>query len=643
MSDWTSKKVQKMFARLMIGVAFSFLVVMQGLATDGGTNGWSDDAIPFPINSANDVTEVVDVSAPLSKPTIRVVCDTANLVESPTNMMGNVTVELSEPYPNGDLKYKLVVEQADTTTINLLMPHAQNGIELTILAGETVSTVKSPFRIMDGTMNSELMGVQITAIPTDPIAASFYTCERTFIMFQNAPPEIVSPLPHQYADEYPAMVPREYDYRFKDHSADLEGIVSEWNFGDGSAIVTVTGSVGKVSHTYAKRGRYNLSILIRDKDEIAMDVYKETETFEVNIGDEPYIAISPSNSYFGEITTKNPQIQVKLSAPFDYAVPVTLTVSPENSDLNGRLTLGATEILFNVGETEKTVTVMDLDGTARSGSQSGFVITPSITPGEPTTEIAAQWYKKFIPGVVWVYNEGPIIHYPPASTSVGDIKYVLMQGVEKSFAYSIKDCEADSTMRGMRVLWDWGDGTFTDMYGATGVAKHIYWSFGTYEIAMRATDKDGWQAERRFYVSVLRAGPSEKELWIEAHFPGGNYPGDDTDSDSDGLSNLWEFVSGTDPLDPADGTLGRLYPGLTEGGFYTGRYRVSASALLDGYTVQVIASTNLLDQIWRSDYFESINRPQNHGDWVEYSVQSRERSSVWPNLFMRLKVVPPKE
>ncbi|MBO7654725.1 MAG: PKD domain-containing protein, partial [Kiritimatiellae bacterium] len=462
----------------------------------------------------------VNVTAGTPKPTIRVICDTSKLTESPSNILSYVTVQLSEPYPKGELKYKLIVDQADSDTsiTNLLMTHAENGTELTIEAGQTVGTVQSPFRIMDGTMNTESAGVRITAVPTDPIAANFYASVSKLIMFQNTPPLIAAPTMYQYTEEYPATVPRQYYYNFKDHSADLDSIVSVWNFGDGSAPITVVGASGSVTHTYDKQGVYNLSILVRDKDEIAANAYKEEEIFVVNIGDEPCIEILPAEQQLMEYSTKGAQIQVQLSAPFEYAVPVTLTVSPGNSNANGRLFLGAEEaggtsytIEFRAGQTVQTVKILDdLDGTARANA-SGFIITPSITPGQGTTANAAARFKKFIPGLVRIQNEDPIISAPRASTSAQDIVYELSQGIEKAFAYSIKYCQADSSVTGMTVTWNWGDGSAPeDTQGASGSAKHTYGSFGVYEIVMVARDKDGGYDERRFYVSVSAA----QTLWV---------------------------------------------------------------------------------------------------------------------------------
>ena len=435
----------------------------------------------------------INVTAGVPKPTISVICDTKNLTETPSNILSFVTVRLSELYTKGDLKYKLIVEQADTTTTNLLMQHAINETELTIPYGQLEGVTQSSFRIMDGTSNTEGMGVRITAVPTDPIASNYYARVSKLIMFQNTPPAIATPTMYQYTEPYPATVPREYTYSFRDHVADLDGIVSEWDFGDGSPKVTVTGASGSVNHTYKNAGVYTLNILVKDKDEIASGVYKDPETFVVNIGDPPSITVLPNEMTLMEYSTKNPQIQVELSSKFQYAVPVTLTVSPVNSAGAGRLILGVTQIEFKAGEVVKTVGILsDLDGTAASYSGAGFTVTPSITPGQPSTAEARDFFKTFNEATIRIQNEDPIISAPRASTSAQDILYELSQGIEKTFAYSIKDCPADSLTTGMTVTWNWGDGTpSTNTEGASGSAKHTYTSFGVYEIVMVARDKDG--------------------------------------------------------------------------------------------------------------------------------------------------------
>ena len=67
------------------------------------------------------------MTAGVPKPTISVICDTSKLTETPSNILSYVTVRLSEPYTKGDLRYKLVVEQADdSSTTNIVMQHAIN-------------------------------------------------------------------------------------------------------------------------------------------------------------------------------------------------------------------------------------------------------------------------------------------------------------------------------------------------------------------------------------------------------------------------------------------------------------------------------------------------------------------------------------
>ena len=463
----------------------------------------------------------VNVTAGVPKPTISVICDTSKLTETPSNILSYVTVRLSEPYTKGDLRYKLVVEQADdSSTTNIVMQHAINETELTIPFGQLEGATQSSFRIMDGTSNTEGMGVRITAIPTDPIAANYYVSVSKLIMFQNTPPVIASPTMYQYTEEYPATVPREYVYNFRDHSADLDGIVSVWDFGDGTPKITVTGASGSINHTYAVAGIYNLTILVKDKDEIASGAYKDAETFVVNIGDPPSITVLPNEMTLMEYSTKSPQIQVELSSKFQYAVPVTLPVTPANSIGAGRLILGVTTIEFKAGEVVKTVGILsDLDGTAASYSGAGFSITPSITPGQPSTAEAQGFFKTFNSATVRIQNEDPIISAPRASASAQDILYELSQGIKKAFAYSIKDCPADSAATGMTVTWNWGDGTpATTTQGASGAAEHTYTSFGVYEIVMTARDKDGGWDERRFYVSVSAA----QTLWVTPVGPNAN-------------------------------------------------------------------------------------------------------------------------
>ena len=139
--------------------------------------------------------------------------------------------------------------------------------------------------------------------------------------------------------------------------------------------------------------------------------------------------------------------------------------------------------------------------------------------------------------------------------------------------------------------------------------------------------------------------PSFYEQWIDAFFPGGTYTGDAADTDGDGISNIWEYIFGLDPTDPSDCDVGGLKPVLKDGNtVYVGVYRMSAGAVADGFKVQLVACTNLMEQAWSADLVEEYEPPVDQGDWQEISMRAKESASVWPSFFMKLLLTyPPTE
>ncbi len=446
-------------------------------------------------------TVVVDL--PVPKPSVRLVPTATTYDETTTNNTGSLTITLSESYA-----YDVWVQL--TTTLQGL---AQSNIvfattnAVRIAQGLTNSAPIS-FSIPDGTLETEIYGIDIVPTVTNAPANGYFTdLRQTTVFVKNVRPTVtkpvavnpaLTPLP-QYTN-VPLGRPFTFDYTVKDVSRDLSGMIVQWRFGDGTPDLVVTGAVGTVTHTYGSLGQKTVWMQATDKDTGASEEI-EFPVMVVPPPPPPSVRILPPAGPLMETTSPNTgAFTVQLTEAFTNLVYVKLVTTPVNSPVNGTVTLATNQVMFAVGEVEKQVKFSAADGTAASWG-TGFEVTPQVV-GLPS---ATNHYKDVVPGTIILINNPPVIKSPTSTTT-----YTIPKGTPFTFNWAVTDVPADSKSsplsEAMRIDWDFGDGYSETRYGASGTISHTYTTTGEdITVVLRATDKDGDTSEVLFKVTVKPA------------------------------------------------------------------------------------------------------------------------------------------
>ena len=459
------------------------------------------------------VTFTVTVVLPQPKPGVRLVpYATGNLTtpvsefaETTTNSTGSLVVYLTESY-----SYDVYVQLA--ATVN---GHSQSNIvfastdPITIAQGSTNSQPLK-FTLRDGTLESEINGVKIvpTVIATNgsPANTYFTDLQPVTVYVDNVKPVVtvpvardisLTPLP-QYTNVAMGR-PFSFVYTVKDVAADASSMVVTWDFGDGSGAV-VTGAVGSVSHTYSSLGTRYVSVQALDKDGGQSDLV-QFPVLVVTPPPPPTVRIlSPAGALYETSAPNTGSFIVQLSEAFTNVVTVNLTTLPVNNLTNGTIVLSANQVVFGVGETEKTVRFSARDGTDLSYTY-GFSIIPSVA----STVAAQNYFTAIAPGTAEIINVDPVIQFPTSTYSPA-----VAQGSQTTFTWSISDVSQDllddvqagSPKYAMTVTWYFGDGAVQTVYGGSGTISHTYTVTGDVNVRMTARDKDGGYSEVTFKITV---------------------------------------------------------------------------------------------------------------------------------------------
>ena len=424
----------------------------------------------------------------LPAPSVRVVPSASVYGETTTNNTGELNIVLSEPFVE-DVWVNLATAPAGQSNIVLSTMSA-----IRIPSGLTNAAVAVKFSIPDGTLSSEVTGVEIVPTVTNTPAQTYFTdVQSATVYVSNVCPRIAKPLT---ADTPTASlgVPFAINWSVADVPADGPSMRVTWDFGDGS-LQTVTGLSGVVSHKYVWLGANVVTVRAEDKDGGVSDEIQ----FTVDVGPPPplpSVSIIPPDGPLEETSTPNTgSFIVHLSEPFTNTVTVGLTVTPGNGAASGTLTLTTNRAYFAVGVTERVVQFSAKDGTALSFN-NGFTVTPAVL----ATPSAAAYYSECMSGLVQLPNVPPVIMTPAASTTV---VYTIPQGTPYSFFWNVSDVAAD--LAAMSVTWYFGDGATSTLTGGSGSVAHTFTASGEMVVRMVALDKDGGRSEVQFKVCVAPA------------------------------------------------------------------------------------------------------------------------------------------
>ncbi|MDD2455967.1 MAG: PKD domain-containing protein, partial [Kiritimatiellae bacterium] len=440
-----------------------------------------------------EVQFTVNVVNPVPKPSVRVVPAKYEYAETNLVNTGRFNVYLSDPI--GDDTY-VRFDTYPAGQVNML---TSSGVKIS--AGTTQNVAELRFSLLDGTPSSELYGIEIMPVVTNAEAAAvFKDMQSATIYVNNQPPRITMPAGGVELGPIPAGVPYAFNYKVSDVAADLDTMLVHWTFSDGDPVVTVTGAVGSVSHTYIAQGTHRVIVQAEDKDG---GLSPEVE-FTIVVGPPPTVSVITPGNVLSESGDEgnDDEVVVRLSTTYPTAVTVNLTVTPANSTLNGILTLSSYSVTIPAGRTEWPVLISNVkDGTLLSNSP-GFTVTPTIA--DPAVDA---FYTIKEPGYIRIRNVAPYFvshtgQTPPGATTPVVVDAVV--GVAGTYSWHVWD-DAAADRPTLSVTWIWADGNTDTATGASGSVTHTYTAAGTYSVMIEARDKDGGYANRIITVVVRAA------------------------------------------------------------------------------------------------------------------------------------------
>ena len=445
---------------------------------------------------SSEILFAVSVEPPAPQPSVTITPSAYVYQETTANASGELSVTLSESFVE-DVYIRLETDPAVQSNIILSSTNA-----FRISAGTTNRVTPFRFSLADGTSFSELTGITLRPVVTNAAAAAYYTdLKETVVFVENVPPVVERPLASDLGspadstygyDKVPLGEPFTFNYDVFDVDPDLAGMSVEWTFGDGGS-TTVIGANGSVTYTYSSLGDKIVSVQATDKDggistlvEFKVTVVQPPPPPTVRIIRPAFELAETDTPYTGEMF-------VQLTEAFTNNVVVRLSMNIANV-----LTLSETDLIFNVGETNKSVRLSPVDGTWTT-RVPGVLVTPTVIG----TAAAVAHYTT-ASAYVNIANVAPVINNPVASDITSDTPaYTVPQDAPVSYYWSIFDVAAD--LPTMSVTWNWGDGTTDAVTGGSGNITHTYSSLGDKIIRVDVQDKDGGTASVSFKVRVLQS------------------------------------------------------------------------------------------------------------------------------------------
>ena len=479
-----------------------------------------------------------DMIVNVVQPTVRVVPSAGEYSE--TNNTGSLMVYLNTAFTD-DVWVRLSSSVNGKAQSNLVLASDV----ILIPKGSTNAPAPISFSLLDGTYQSQSYGVDIVPTVTNASAAAIFTSlQPAKVYVDNVAPMVTHPAVVQRFPPYPPYDqvvigrPFTFNYAVKDIAADQSSMVVRWIFYESvRQDMVVSGAVGQVSHTFSKLGYCNVQMYAQDKDGGCSD-WVDLVVNVIPVPPPPSVRVLTPSGALPETPSPNTgELTVQLSEAFTNAVTVGLAVTPANSAENGAVALATNQVVFAVGETQKTVKVSLSDGTGLSQT-NGFTITPTVTGNAA----AVAYYPVMTSGSVKITNVSPSILYPFASDLTGPTIYLVRQGEPWGFNWMVSDVALDAPT--LSVLWDFGDGETQRLSGGSGYVGHIYTVTGDMVVSMDASDKDGGQSEVQFKIRV--AAPRSFAVWAANKGLSGELSAlFGLDRDGDSIVNGFEYAFGT--------------------------------------------------------------------------------------------------
>jgi PKD repeat protein len=277
-------------------------------------------------------------------------------------------------------------------------------------------------------------------------------------------------------------------------SYDIDGddLTYKWNFGDGTSTAWMNNK--DTSHSYTKEGIYTVTLTVRDNTHPPLLTGNDTCIIRVSDSyvNNPPIAVAGPNLNI----TVGQSVTLDGSGSYD---PDGDTITYEwMSSLKGTLGIDAIikDIKLDVGI---------------------HTITLKVSDGELTDTDTCIVRVSDISG-----------NLPPVA------KIRLSKDVQKGETASLSGDESyDEDGYITQYSWDFGDGVEESRNEAK--INHIWDQFGSYKITLLVTDNEGATGITSITIFVTKS--------------------EGNDADGDGLPNDWEITYGLDPFDPSDAAL----------------------------------------------------------------------------------------
>ena len=364
-------------------------------------------------------------------------------------------------------------------------------------------------------VDNGLYNVSVTVTDDDGSVAT----QSLTITVNNVTP-VIDPWSDQENDEGEEV---RFNATFSDPGR-LDNHTVEWDFGDGSEIVTETINSSQLTtynleqtHTYSDDGIYTATLTITDSDGAVA-----TNTMTVTVNN-----TAPAISNLTGDTNVLEGASASFRADATDGGNDTLTYSWDFGDGKDAMGTDVTHIFSDNGEYTVTLTVTDDDGAATAS-------TIDIT----------------------VNNVAPSIDSLNGDTNVNE-------GEVANFNAVVSDPGSDE----LTYNWDFGDGSESLSVTSEQLpVTHTYTDNGEYTVTLTVTDDDGDSTTSTIDVTVNNVAPTITNINYGEINEGVStqFSADATDPGDDTLTYTWDFGDGSEPVTGRD--VSHLF---TDNGDYT--------------------------------------------------------------------------